>query len=165
MLRHKWLLTGKMLAAYCILAPATIWLFYLSGNFDLEKIKIAQKEYFSLFNFSQFWYFLKDEVWEGPLLEETLYRSPIWLLAVGGIASRVERSKLNLFWVWLVIIIPNIHWTTTHFVFDWVVFVAGLGWGWLVYKTGSLWPAIISHAAANLLIYFGIKFAELFIKI
>ena len=28
------------------------------------------------------------------------------------------------------------------------IFVAGLGWGWLREKTGSVWPALLSHAGA-----------------
>jgi membrane protease YdiL (CAAX protease family) len=29
------------------------------------------------------------------------------------------------------------------------IFAAGFGWGWLREKTGSVWPALLSHAGAT----------------
>jgi len=37
-----------------------------------------------------------------------------------------------------------------------ITFLVGLGFGWLVRRTGSLWPAVIIHAAADIALQFGV---------
>jgi membrane protease YdiL (CAAX protease family) len=37
-----------------------------------------------------------------------------------------------------------------------ITFLVGLGFGWLVRRTNSLWPAVIVHAAADIALQFGI---------
>jgi membrane protease YdiL (CAAX protease family) len=37
-----------------------------------------------------------------------------------------------------------------------ITFLVGLGFGWLVRRTNSLWPAVIIHAAADIALQFGI---------
>jgi membrane protease YdiL (CAAX protease family) len=37
-----------------------------------------------------------------------------------------------------------------------ITFLVGLGFGWLVRRTNSLWPAVIIHAVADIALQFGI---------
>lgn len=37
-----------------------------------------------------------------------------------------------------------------------ITFLVGLGFGWLVQRTNSLWPAVIIHAAADIALQFGV---------
>lgn len=165
-LRQKWFLLGKLMVAYCLLTPIIIFLIYLSGHLNLAYYKSVHQEfYFPLNQFGNFFTLILREV----LWEETCYRSPTWLLAVSrlNLTSTLTLRRYNLHYLLfgLTIIIPDIHWAVGHSVLPFLVFLAGLGWGWLVYKTKSLWPAVVSHVTANLLIYFGLKLAGLFIKI
>lgn len=167
-LHQKWLLTGKLMIAYCLLIPVIILLLFFFGRLDLVHYKLGHQEfYYPLNRFGDFF----KMIFLGALREETYYRGPVWLLAVSGLSliltSNLTAKQYNLRYLLfgLTVLIPNIYWIRGHSVLPWLVFLAGLGWGWLVYKTGSLWPAVVSHTIVNVLIYFGIKLAGLFIKI
>ncbi len=165
---QKWRLIGKLMSIYCLLSWAVVLLFYFFGNLDLAQYKTTNPIFF--YPLRRFVVFFEQAFW-GALREETLYRGPIWFLTVAGLnftaisALRQKWSKWHYFLIGLAIFIPNVYWIKGHHVLPFLVFFAGLGWGWLVYKTGSLWPAIVSHVMANVLIYFGIKLAGLFIKV
>ena len=160
----KWILIFKLLSLYCLIAPILILALYLSGNLKISNYQFNSPSFFVPFD--KFGMFFETHTWTGPFLEETLYRGPIWIWAVvGGSLLKKKWPKLNFVLTFLIILIPTFLWMETHSTLSWAVFCAGLGWGWLVYKTKSLWPAIVSHSFANILIYFSIKFVGLFIKI
>lgn len=161
--REKWLLIGKFMAIYCIVAPVVILIIYLSGNLAINAYKSAHKEYFYPIN--KFYSFFWVNVWPSSVVEEIESRGSIWLLGISGFTLTIRRRKLDLLLVWLAILIPDLYWALAHSVLSLPIFAAGIGWGYLVYKTKSLWPAIIAHASANILIYFFIKFAGLFVKL
>ena len=167
-LSQKWLLTAKLMSVYCLLAPAVIWLIYLSGYLDLPGYRAAHQDLF--YPLSQSRNLFRSIVREA-ILEEVLFRTPIWILAVCELTLTLtsnltsKQYRLKFFLIGLAILMPNIYWAVDHSVLIPFVFAAGFGWGWLVYKTKALWPAIVSHATANFLIYFSIKLAGLFIKI
>lgn len=84
-----------------------------------------------------------------PLLEELFYR---------GLFQQMLRRYLPL---GVAIVLPNLVFAITHIGSGWtnVVFAlfVGLFHSWLVIRSGSLLPAILSHAAINTLVIFVIR--------
>ncbi|MDX2257697.1 MAG: type II CAAX endopeptidase family protein [Hyphomicrobiaceae bacterium] len=77
-----------------------------------------------------------------PLSEELVFR--------GFLQSALARSPLGF---WGAALITNTTWTALHAGYSLTgladVFVFGLVATWLVWRTGSLWPALIGHAVYN----------------
>ena len=78
-----------------------------------------------------------------PLWEELAFR--------GFLLSALAKTPLGF---WGGALIANVLWTSLHGVYSWAgvasVFVAGLILSWLVWRTGSIKPAIVTHAIGNL---------------
>ncbi len=78
-----------------------------------------------------------------PLWEELTFR--------GFLLSALAKTRLGF---WGAALISNILWASLHGMYSWAglvsVFVAGLILSWLVWRTGSVKPAIITHAIGNL---------------
>lgn len=57
------------------------------------------------------------------------------------------------FGFWPAAIAATIGWTALHFSYSWLglieVFLFGLYFSWLLWRTGSLWPPLVCHAAYN----------------
>ncbi|MGE5267213.1 MAG: lysostaphin resistance A-like protein [Deltaproteobacteria bacterium] len=77
-----------------------------------------------------------------PLWEELTFR--------GFLVSALSKSRLGF---WGAALIANVLWTSLHASYSWAgvasVFVAGLILSWLVWRTGDIKPAIMTHAAGN----------------
>lgn len=77
-----------------------------------------------------------------PLWEELTFR--------GFLLSALSKSRLGF---WGAALIANVLWTSLHATYSWAgvasVFVAGLILSWLVWRTGDIKPAIVTHAAGN----------------
>ena len=77
-----------------------------------------------------------------PLWEELTFR--------GFLVSALSKSRLGF---WGAALIANVLWTSLHASYSWAgvtsVFVAGLILSWLVWRTGDIKPAIVTHAAGN----------------
>jgi membrane protease YdiL (CAAX protease family) len=89
------------------------------------------------------WYFPLGFVLVGPFVEETIYRS----IAFRGWARRlrpVGAALLISAWFALNHELSVFSLTTT--------FAASLAYIWVQLRTSSMWPAIASHAVANLLV-------------
>jgi len=78
-----------------------------------------------------------------PLWEEFAFR--------GFLLSALAKTRLGF---WGAALIANVLWTSLHGTYSWAgvvsVFVAGLILSWLVWRTGSIKPAIVTHAIGNL---------------
>jgi len=78
-----------------------------------------------------------------PLWEEFAFR--------GFLLSALAKTRLGF---WGAAVIANVLWTSLHGTYSWAglvsVFVAGLILSWLVWRTGSIKPAIVTHAIGNL---------------
>jgi membrane protease YdiL (CAAX protease family) len=78
-----------------------------------------------------------------PLWEELAFR--------GFLLSALAKTPLGF---WGGALIANVLWTSLHGTYSWAgvisVFVAGLILSWLVWRTGSIKPAIVTHAIGNL---------------
>ena len=158
---QKWKLVLKLTLLYGLLAPLIPLILTASDHLNIGFYKWRAGSFF--YPWAQFWSFFEINALNGPILQETLYRGPVWLLAVSGLV--IKQKRINFLFVCTVILIPNFFWASTHFALSWAVFLAGLGWGWLVYKTKSLWPAIVCRSLANTLIYLAIKLMTLHMKI
>lgn len=77
-----------------------------------------------------------------PLWEELTFR--------GFLLSALSKSRMGF---WGGAMIANVLWTSLHATYSWAgvtsVFVAGLILSWLVWRTGDIKPAIVTHAAGN----------------
>lgn len=78
-----------------------------------------------------------------PLWEELTFR--------GFLLSALANTRLGY---WGAALVSNALWSGLHANYSWAglasVFVAGLILSWLVWRTGSIKPAIITHAFGNL---------------
>ncbi len=78
-----------------------------------------------------------------PLWEELAFR--------GFLLSALAKTRLGF---WGAALIANVLWTSLHGTYTWAgvasVFTAGLILSWLVWRTGSIKPAIVTHAIGNL---------------
>ncbi len=78
-----------------------------------------------------------------PLWEELTFR--------GFLLSALANTRLGF---WGAALVSNALWSALHANYSWAglasVFVAGLILSWLVWRTGSIKPAIMTHAIGNL---------------
>ena len=161
--KEKWRLVFKVMCWNMILVTITVAIMYYFGQLTLNNYKNTHPQFFlTLGKFSRF--FWKD-VWETGILEEILFRGPAWILSSTGLILYVKNFRLHPWLIGLAIFAPNYFWAIDHSPATLPVFIAGLGYSWLVVRTKSLWPAIIAHSGSNLLIYLAIKIATLFLKI
>ncbi len=76
------------------------------------------------------------------LSEELLFR--------GFLLTPLAGTRLGF---WPAAIAATIGWTALHFSYSWLglieVFLFGLYFSWLLWRTGSLWPPLVCHAAYN----------------
>ncbi|MDP3696550.1 MAG: CPBP family intramembrane metalloprotease [Candidatus Taylorbacteria bacterium] len=160
---EKWWLVFKVMGWNLLLVAITASIMHYFGELTLNDYKNACPQFFS--PFGEFRKFFRETVWITGIVEEVLYRGPVWVLSSTGLVFYIRNFRLHPWLFWLAILIPNYFWAIGHSPAALPIFVAGLGYGWLVARTRSLWPAIVAHCASNLLIYLVIKIAALFIKI
>jgi uncharacterized protein len=89
-----------------------------------------------------------------PLSEEFLFR--------GFLQSALARTRIGFWWAALI---ATVLWTTLHAGYSAVglveVFLIGLFFSWLLWRTGSLWVPILCHAVYNSLIVLVLRFVDL----
>jgi membrane protease YdiL (CAAX protease family) len=89
-----------------------------------------------------------------PLMEELLFR--------GFLQSALAQSALGF---WPAAVITTAGWTILHWGYSAVglteVFLIGMYFSWLLWKTGSLLPALFCHALYNSGLILVLRFAEL----
>jgi membrane protease YdiL (CAAX protease family) len=89
-----------------------------------------------------------------PVSEELLFR--------GFLQSALARTRIGFWWAALI---TTVLWTTLHAGYSAVglfeVFLIGLFFSWLLWRTGSLWVPIFCHAAYNSLIVLVLRFVDL----
>lgn len=161
--QEKWRLIFKTVAVNAILVFAVVWIAYLLGEANLADYQTYNHSFF--LPMGQFGQFLKEKAFASLILEEMFYRGPVWFLSSAGLVFCLGKYRVHLVLIWLAILIPDYFWAMSHYPAKLPVFIAGIGFGWLVYRTKALWPAIVAHFIANIAIYFAIKIASVFIKI
>ncbi len=161
---YKWFLIFKVILFNIAVVSIILIAMYPFVNFgSVASFRSYYPTYFYPLN--RFDYFFINTAWQAALSEETYYRSPIWILSASGFTLSIKGRRFDDLFIWSAIIIPTIFWTCRHDSFNLPVFIVGVSWGWLVSRTRSLWPAIISHMTANIIIYFALKILLLFVKI
>lgn len=98
-------------------------------------------------------------VWGNSLLEEVYWRGYMFhrLRAVSTLPLTIILTAVFYASYHLLMTVPFLGWGKGIFLTS-VVLGAGLFWAWLREKTGSIWPAVISHALADLGIFYIIFF-------
>ena len=103
----------------------------------------------------------REQVFEGALLEEIYARWPLWFFMAVFFDKLKHHDRLKLILTAFALTIPTIYWVGLLEVASYPIsaslFCAGVGWGILVVKTRSFWPAVVAHTCANTLIYFALK--------
>jgi membrane protease YdiL (CAAX protease family) len=88
------------------------------------------------------------------LSEELLFR--------GFLLSALARTALGF---WGAALVATLLWTAMHVGYSLTgiveVFIIGMFFSWLLWRTGSLRVAIFCHALYNLLIVLGLRFVDL----
>lgn len=167
----------KVLGINSIIIASLIILTYCwhgGGNFMviINKYRMNyQRIYFAPFNKGNLFII----TWYWSLLpainEETIFRGPLYIALKHKFRLKIYKDitiatliilsmALNFLWI---------SWPTKHTI-DFPIFMAGLPWYWLVFKTKKLWPAIFCHFMANISIYFVVQlliymgFASLAVK-
>lgn len=86
-----------------------------------------------------------------PLSEELLFR--------GFLLPALSRSRLGFVGA---AVLTTAAWTALHFTYSIFglieVFLIGLYFSWLLWRTGSLWVPIVCHAAYNTIVMLGLRF-------
>ena len=166
-LPRKWRLIFWVWCLNCMSAAIIVlFVYYINGPeyihsaAEIYKKTPPSSQYFlPIKNFFSFFEYL---VFNPALVEEIKYRWPGYLLIY--IFSRLKMA-ISYTWkniiFWTVMILGNYIWAGDHLIFV-PVFLAGLTWGWLVFKTRQIWPAVIAHGLANLSIYTFIKIVSSF---
>lgn len=129
------------------------YLLLISGAFTVFALSFAREDI--LADLAPMWPLMKGEYWwlmalvavvGAPLSEEFLFR--------GFLQSALAKTALGF---WGAAIITNSAWTAMHAGYTATglmdVFLAGLVFSWLLWRTGSLWVPIICHGLYNGLIF------------
>ncbi len=79
----------------------------------------------------------------GPFVEETVFRGFMFSVLIKTPAGFIGAA-----------VITSASWTLLHVAYSWpsliVLFVFGCCLAYVVWRTGSLWPAVVAHGAINL---------------
>lgn len=118
----------------------------LAWHFARDDIIADLSQLWPLFESPYWWLLLILAVIGAPLSEEIVFR--------GFLQSALAQSPLGF---WGAVLVTNTAWTALHAGYSWTglldVFVAGLVFSWLLWRTGSLWVPIICHGLYNGLIF------------
>ncbi len=125
----------------------------ISGAFTIYALYFASEDV--LTDLGPMWPLMKGEYWwlmalvaviGAPLSEEFVFR--------GFLQSALAKSALGF---WGAALITNTAWTALHAGYTMTglvdVFIAGLVFSWLLWRTGSLWVPVICHGLYNGLIF------------
>lgn len=134
-------------------AKAFVLLTVISGIYTVFAVTFARESV--LQDLAPLWPLVKGDAWwlmvlvavvGAPLSEELLFR--------GYLQSALAKSPLGF---WGAALITNTGWAALHFEYSALglidVFIAGLIFTWLLWRTGSLWVPIICHGLYNGLIF------------
>ncbi len=137
------------------------FLFVVSGAFSIFAWNFARDDIVT--DLRQLWPMLAGEYWwlllivaviGAPLSEEIVFR--------GFLLSALAKSPFGF---WGGAILSNSAWTGLHAGYTMTgltdVFIAGLVFSWLLWRTGSLWVPIVCHGLYNGLVFAAISVVDL----
>jgi membrane protease YdiL (CAAX protease family) len=94
---------------------------------------------------------LLSPLWWGTLIVAVIL-APLWeeLAFRGFLLSALAPTRLGF---WGAALVSNTAWTGLHWGYAWAglgaVFLGGMLISWLLWRTGSIWIAIVTHALVN----------------
>lgn len=94
---------------------------------------------------------LRSDMWWGVIIAAVVL-APIWeeLTFRGFLLSALAKTRLGF---WPAAVISSVLWTGLHAGYSWPglvsVFLAGLGFSWIMNRTGSMKAVILAHAVIN----------------
>lgn len=144
-----WTLGAAVLAMAALLGGLNVLLYWLLGTDMMEDLR----PYLSLIR-SDVWLLAALAIGAGaPLMEELTFR---------GFLQSALAQRLGF---WPAALVTTTAWTGLHWGYSLAglaeVFLIGLYFSWLLWRTGSLWPALICHALYNTGLVLLLRFAPL----
>ena len=166
---EKWLLILKVLLFNAFASLAILGILAILDKFDgiWQYTKVYNvynlTAYFNSFSATNFLAFFRRNCVIVPIREEMFYRLPVFLLVSWRVKWLVGSRDFTTAVLWLSLIIPTWFWSLTHIPFQLPIFIAGLGYGWLIIriKPSWPWPAIVCHSLSNLSIYVFVKILQI----
>lgn len=147
---------GAQSIGYAILVMAI-----LLGAFNLIVYWLRQSD--MLADMQLYMAFMRSDSWlpaalaiglGAPLMEELLFR--------GFLQSALAQTRLGFAGA---TVLTTSAWAALHWGYSFVglleVFLIGLYFSWLLWRTGSLWPPLICHALYNSTLMLVLRFADL----
>ncbi|MCH9806221.1 MAG: CPBP family intramembrane metalloprotease [Alphaproteobacteria bacterium] len=143
-----------VLKSFVVLAIVSGVFTIYAWNFAYDDIIADVSELWPLMKGEYWWLMLLVAVVGAPLSEEILFR--------GYLQSALAKSQLGF---WGAALLTNTAWTALHAGYTMTglidVFIAGLVFSWLLWRTGSLWVPIICHGLYNGVIFAVLSAVEL----
>jgi membrane protease YdiL (CAAX protease family) len=144
-----WLVGSAMLAMALLLGTLNALLYWLIGNDVMTDLRL----HLDLIR-SDAWLLAALATGVGaPLMEELTFR---------GFLQSALAQRLGF---WPAALVTTVAWTLLHWGYSAAglaeVFLIGLFFSWLLWRTGSLWPALICHAVYNTGLVLLLRFAPL----
>ncbi len=151
--RRKSLALRPVAGFWPIVAKSSVLILLVSGSFSALAWLLRPQDI--LTDLSDLWPIMKGEYWwlllivaviGAPLSEELLFR--------GFLQSALAQSRLGF---WGAALITNTAWAALHAGYTLTglvdVFIAGLLFSWVLWRSGSLWVPIVCHGLYNGLIF------------
>jgi membrane protease YdiL (CAAX protease family) len=144
-----WLISSAILAMALLLGGFNAILYWLLANDVMADLR----PHLALIQ-SDAWPLAALAIGAGaPLMEELTFR---------GFLQSALAQRLGF---WVAALITTAAWTLLHWGYSTAgmaeVFLIGLYFSWLLWRTGSLWPALICHAVYNSSLVLLLRFAPL----
>lgn len=140
---------------------AFLLLSLISGTFTIFALTFAREDI--LTDLAPMWPLMQGEYWwligivavfGAPLSEELVFR--------GFLQSALANSAVGF---WGAALLTNTAWTALHAGYTMTgladVFIAGLIFSWVLWRTGSLWVPIICHGLYNGLIFLALSVMDM----
>lgn len=140
-----WQYAGMVVGLIVILLCAQVAIGWLTGTTDAEmEVGIDYlKELVAGSGGFNWFLIIAVVVLAGPITEEIIFR--------GFMFTTLIKTRLGFIGA---AVITSACWTLLHYQYTWhilvVLFGFGLALAYVVWRTGSLWPGIVGHAANNL---------------
>ncbi len=151
--RRKALALRPVAGFWSVVAKSFVLILLVSGTFSAlawllrpQDVLTDLAELWPLMKGQNSWLLLLVAVIGAPLSEELLFR--------GFLQSALAQSRLGF---WGAALITNTAWTALHAGYTLTglldVFIAGLLFSWVLWRSGSLWVPIVCHGLYNGMIF------------
>lgn len=136
--------------------------YYWFGQEEITSIISKYKDSYQKIFFAPFKENYFNVMWYNSLIpaiqEEVMFRGPVYVAIKQNFKLKVFKDITTPSLI-LIILISNYLWAfwPIGHPYNIPIFIAGLPWYWLIFKTRALWPSILCHFLANISIYIFIQ--------